>query len=184
MMRAFLALPLPDAAVVTLERLQQEIPVGRLVPGENLHLTLVFLGDRSVAALEDLHFALEALRVPAFDLRLAGLDCFDRTDPEALHIGVAPCPALEALQARLRATLHGAGVTLDRARFRPHVTLARFNRGLAPEQAARMGRFLAARGDFAVPAFTVRAFCLYESILTKDGPVYEVMAEYPLHLPY
>jgi 2'-5' RNA ligase len=61
-MRAFLALPLPDHATALLERLQQEIPVGRLVPPENLHLTLVFLGERSEAALEELHFALEALR--------------------------------------------------------------------------------------------------------------------------
>lgn len=181
MMRAFLALPLPDAATATLERLQQEIPVGTLVPGDNLHLTLVFLGDRSVAELEELHFALEALRAPAFDLRLAGLDCFDRADPAALHIGVTACPPLDALQARVRAAIHGAGITLDRVRFRPHVTLARFNRGLGADQAARLGRFLAARGDFALPAFAVRSFCLYESILTKDGAVYEVMAEYPLH---
>lgn len=180
-MRAFLALPLPDAATATLERLQQEIPVGREVPGENLHLTLVFLGDRSDAELEDLHYALEALRAPAFDLRLAGLDMFDRADPDALHIGVTSCPPLDALHSRLRAVIYGAGITLDRVRFRPHVTLARFNRGLGPDQAARLGRFMAARGDVALPAFTARAFCLFESILTKDGAVYEVLAEYPLH---
>jgi 2'-5' RNA ligase len=179
-MRAFLALPMPDAAVTALERLQQEIPIGRLVPPENLHLTLLFLGERSEAALEELHFALEALRAPGFDLRLSGLDMFDRADPAALHIGVPPCPALEALQARLRAVAHGAGIMLERSRFRPHVTLARFNRGLGPDQAARLGRFLAARGDFALPAFAVRGFTLYESILTKDGSVYEVLADYPL----
>lgn len=179
-MRAFLALPLPDAAVTALERLQQEIPLGRLVPPENLHLTLLFLGERSDAALEELHFALEALRAPAFDLRLSGLDMFDRADPDALHIAVTPCAALDALHMRLRAVAHGAGMTLDRARFRPHVTLARFNRGLGPDQAARLGRFLAARGDFALPAFAVTGFALVESILTKDGPVYEVLADYPL----
>lgn len=179
-MRAFLALPLPDAMCDALERLQQEIPIGRLVPPENLHLTLLFLGDRSAAALEELHFALDALRAPGFDLRLSGLDMFNRADPDALHIGVTPCPALDALQARLRAVAHGAGLTLDRTRFRPHVTLARFTRGLGPDQGARLGRFLAARGDFALPTFTVTGFALFESILTKDGSVYEVLADYPL----
>lgn len=179
-MRVFIALPLPDAAIAALERVQQEVPMGRLVTGENLHLTLLFLGEHRPQDLEDLHYALEALRAPVFDLRLAGLDCLDRADPASLHIGVDPCPALIDLQGRIRSAVRGAGISLDKVRFRPHVTLARFTRGLGPDQMARLGRFLAARGDFALPAFRVTGFALYESILTRDGSVYEVLADYPL----
>ena len=54
-MRCFLGLALPDPVLDLLERLQEDIPVGRLVPCENLHITLSFLEDQPEARLEALH---------------------------------------------------------------------------------------------------------------------------------
>jgi 2'-5' RNA ligase len=73
-MRAFLALPLPDTICDALERLQESIPGGNLIPPENFHLTLAFLGEQPEHALEDLHFSLEAFRATAFGVHLKGLD--------------------------------------------------------------------------------------------------------------
>ncbi|HBV54938.1 MAG TPA: RNA 2',3'-cyclic phosphodiesterase [Rhodobacteraceae bacterium] len=179
-MRAFLALPLPDPIVTDLERLQQSIPCGRLVPAENLHLTLVFLDERSETELEEMHFALETFRAPALELRVNGLDIFGAQIPTSLHATIAPNPSLNTLHQRLRAALHGAGLVLERSRFRPHITLARFSNPLSIDQTAKLGRFLQARADLALPAFKATGFTLFESLRTKDGPVYEALADYPL----
>ena len=45
-MRAFLALDLPQETRDALIRVQADLPVGRPVPCENLHLTLAFLDEQ------------------------------------------------------------------------------------------------------------------------------------------
>lgn len=179
-MRAFLALPLPEALYDALERLQESIPGGSLIPPENFHLTLAFLGDQPEHALEELHFALEAFRATAFEVRLKGLDTFGTPDPTNLHVAAEPSPALLDLHKRLKSVLHGAGIELERTRFRPHVTLARYSKGLTPEDAIKLGRFLQARANTAFDPFVATEFTLYESIQTKHGSLYEPLASYPL----
>ena len=63
-MRAFLALDIPDDVAAALIRLQSGIPFGRPVPEENLHLTLAFFEDAPDHGLEALHEMLSALRMP------------------------------------------------------------------------------------------------------------------------
>lgn len=179
-MRSFVAIPLPETITDALATVSSALPFGRIVAPENLHLTLLFLGEQSEAMLEEAHFALETLRHPAFDLTLRGLDIFGGAAPQSLHIAVKPEPALIDLQKRVRSRLHAVGLHGDSHRFSPHVTLARFARSLTPDETGKIGRFLAARADLRLPAFRVSSFCLFESILTSDGPHYEVLAEYPL----
>ncbi|MBL4556903.1 MAG: RNA 2',3'-cyclic phosphodiesterase [Rhodobacteraceae bacterium] len=99
------------------------------MPPENLHLTLLFLDDQPVPALEDLHHELGRLAPAAFDLRLTGLGSFGGKAPRTLHAEAAPDPALIGLQAQIREAVRRAGIERPRTRFRPHVTLARFGRG-------------------------------------------------------
>lgn len=180
-MRAFIAIPMPETVTTALAPVLDAIPLGRAVAPENLHLTLAFLGDVRETMLEEIHFALETLRHPAFDITLAGLDTFGGSRPASLHIGVQqPCTGLAELQGRVRSRLHGAGVELERRRFLPHVTLARFGRTMTPDETGRIGRFLAARADLRLPPFRAACFCLYESILTADGAHYDALSTYPL----
>jgi 2'-5' RNA ligase len=171
---------MPEAITAALAPVLAALPVGRIVPPENLHLTLAFLGNVPEPLLEEVHFALDALRHPGFDLTLAGLETFGGARPLSLHIVAAPDPALTALHRRIRSRLHGLGLALERRRFAPHVTIARFARAMGPEEAARIGRFLAAHADLRLAPFRATAFCLCESILTEAGAHYEVLARYPL----
>ena len=54
MTRSFVALTLPDPTLDLIERFQDEIPMGRLMLRETLHLTLAFLGDQPDEMLEEL----------------------------------------------------------------------------------------------------------------------------------
>lgn len=182
-MRSFVAIPLPDTVSTALAAVQAAVPIGRIVPPENLHLTLFFLGEQSAAMVEEAHFALETLRHTAFDLTLRGLDIFGGAAPQSLHINAEPAPSLSELQKRVRSRLHGLGLPGDGHRFIPHVTLARFGKSLTPDEAGKLGRFLAARADLRLPAFRVTSFGLFESIRTSDGPYYDMLAEYPLGAP-
>ncbi len=179
-MRSFIAIPVPEEIARDLAPVQATIPIGRIVLPENLHLTLAFLGDVAEAMLEEVHFALATLRQPAFEITLAGLDAFGAERPATLNIIAQANAGLGELQRRVRSRLHGLGLEIERRRFVPHVTLARFPKSMTLEECGRIGRFLAARADLRLPPFRATAFCLYESILTADRAHYEVLESYPL----
>lgn len=179
-MRAFLAIPIPDVVADRLEDIQSDLPFGRLVPVENLHLTLAFLGEQSTAALEELHWMLDGLSSPCFLVDFGPLDTFGGGPPHSLHAGIKPSAGLQTLHAKLRGTLHAAGIETERRRLRPHVTLARFRPGMDGADQARLARFLAAHAAAPVPSFEARALTLFRSTLRPDGAVHEALAEYPL----
>lgn len=179
-MRSFVAIPMPEAVAAALAPVQTALPFDRLVEAENLHLTLAFLGDQPDRMLEEVHFALETIRHPGFDLTLSGLDTFGTESPQVLNIGIQPAPGLTELQQRIKSRLHGVGLQIEKRRWHPHVTLARFPKLMSRDEIGRLGRFLAGRADHRLPPFRVTEFCLFESILTSDGAHYEVLASYPL----
>ncbi|MFN0113701.1 MAG: RNA 2',3'-cyclic phosphodiesterase [Paracoccaceae bacterium] len=179
-MRLFLALTPPDAILDRLEALQSEIPVGRPVPRENLHVTLAFLGEVDPTGAEALHDELARIAAPALEIAFAGLGSFGRPDPAVVFAAVARNAALVALHRKLRAAAHAAGLMPDRERFHPHVTLARFGRGLGPDETLRLARFLSAWGAVSLPAFTATGFSLFESHLGKGGARYDALAAYPM----
>ncbi|WP_084299586.1 RNA 2',3'-cyclic phosphodiesterase [Leisingera caerulea] len=178
-MRAFLGLPLPDAALDALERVQEGLTVGRHVPAENMHLTLAFLDDQPEAALQALHQLLAEISTPPLTLSFRGLDTFGGKLPRVLAAEVQKTPELTQLRSRVRSACRDAGMDLSRERFRPHVTLARFPRHLEAGQVEKIARFLAEAAGFRLDC-EAESFALYQSTLAPDGARYDVLAEYPL----
>ncbi len=179
-MRAFVGLTLPDDALDALERLQEEIPVGRIVPAENLHLTLAFLDEQPEVALQALHQELAQIEAGRLTLDFKGLDLFGGGKPRILFAAVELAPPLSRLRDQVRAAAERAEIDLPRARFRPHITLARFGRDMPEHQARRLGAFLQAHGDFSVSDVLVDRMALYGSTLTPDGARYDILADYPM----
>ncbi|MBY6159368.1 RNA 2',3'-cyclic phosphodiesterase [Mameliella alba] len=173
-MRLFVALPLPDQACASLEALQARFPVGRPVPYENLHLTLAFLGDQSEDSAELIHDSLLGLRAPAPLLTLAGAAVFGGRHGQAVGLEADGGAALTDLHARVMARLRGGGISVERRRFRPHVTLSRL-RGHADA-----GPVLAVLAAAMVGPFDCAAFSLFASHLHPDGAIHEELARYPL----
>ncbi|MFV0513329.1 MAG: RNA 2',3'-cyclic phosphodiesterase [Jhaorihella sp.] len=179
-MRAFLALDLPRGTKDALTRLRAELPVGRPVPAENLHLTLAFLGEQPEAVLSDLHDELESVRALRFDLGISGLGCFGSRSPKILFAAVSPDPGLGDLRRKIVGAARRAGIALARERFRPHVTLARFGKGLPAFEAARLGGLMQAHAGLTVPPQTVAGYSLVRSILRPQGALHEELARYRL----
>ncbi|MDE4132710.1 RNA 2',3'-cyclic phosphodiesterase [Phaeobacter sp. QD34_3] len=182
-MRAFVGLPLPDEAADALERLQAEIPVGRVVVGENLHLTLAFLDDQPEVALQALHQELSQIAAAPLRLNIKGLDLVGGRNPRILFAAVEPDPTLSRLRDQVRRAAERAEIHLPRERFRPHITLARFSRDMPNLQARRLGEFLQALGDFSLPDVQIDRTALFRSTLSPDGARYDILADYPLNAP-
>ncbi|MBV2359299.1 RNA 2',3'-cyclic phosphodiesterase [Thalassococcus sp. CAU 1522] len=177
-MRAFVALPLPDALIDPVQAIQARLPAGRAVPQDNLHLTLAFLDDQPEDALAEIDFGLSALRAAPVPLRLAGLTSFGGDHGQALALIADPDPALIALHDAVRRAVMAAGVTLPRRRFRPHVTIARLRRGdtARPDMQAA----LATQAGVALPPALADRLALVGSTLAPGGARHEILATYPL----
>lgn len=177
MIRAFVAIRPPDPVIDRLVGLQAGAP-GRITPPENLHLTLVFLGEIPSTMLQDADSEFGRLNAPSFSLTLDGVDLFGGSKPRLLYADVRPEPALTELQARAAQAARNARIGLDSRRYTPHVTLSRLDgRGTDRKRAER---FVAERSAFLAGPFEVTEFGLYRSTLRARGPVYELLKSYPL----
>lgn len=183
MIRAFVAIGLPEAVRGTLEAAQSGLPAGRPVPAENLHLTLVFLGEHPEPAVEDVHLALQELRAPGFQLRIDGVGMFGGAVPRLLYAGVAPEPGLAHLRKKVARAAREGGITPEGGRYTPHVTLARFPRDLSGEDLLALQEFVGRRTGLAAGPFEVEGFGLYRSHLGRNGPIYQEIAHYRLDPP-
>lgn len=192
-MRAFLALPLPEALIPPLLAVQEAMPVGREVPEENLHVTLAFLGDVAEAELAELHMTLEGQALdgqsldgqalPGCRLRVTGLESFGGRAPKLLAARIEAEPGLVALQDCVARACRAAGIALERRRFRPHVTLLRFGAGLRGEALARLEQAVAGHVALTTGAETAQELRLVASTLTPEGAIYETLAAYALPDP-
>lgn len=109
---------------------------GRAVPDDNLHLTLVFVGDVSASMLPELSRIGASVAKRSGDdagddrtrLVLDRLDAFARA--RVAWLGPSCVPEwLVTLAHALELALDAAGIEYDRRPFRAHLTLARSCRG-------------------------------------------------------
>lgn len=178
MIRAFVAISLPEAVRFDLMLVQQGLPVPRLVAPENLHLTLAFLGELPEPQVADVDLALGRVRAPRFELTPAGLGIFGGDRARAVYAGLRENAALRHLQGKVETAVRGAGIALPARRFLPHVTLARLSQRHPDPQ--RLERAVAGRAGYAGPGFEVERFVLFRSHLVGQSPIYEELASYDL----
>ena len=189
-MRLFVALDLPPSMRTRLSFLAGGLPGVRWVPPENFHITLRFIGELPGWRAEEVDQALAAIRAPGFELQLAGVGAFEKAGRvTALWVGVERNPALEHLQAKIERAVQHAGVEAERARFVPHVTLARLGAraGARPGGArgegvpeAKVAAWVQSHNLFRSTPMVVQHFTLFSSLLGKEQAVYCPEVEYEL----
>lgn len=178
MIRAFIALPVPDPIRDQLTLAQSRLPVARPVDRANFHVTLAFLGEQPEGRLADLLEALEQIDTPAFSLRLDGLDVFGGDAPRSVHARLGAEPLLNRLQGRITRAALDTGLRIERRRFAPHITLGRYAPGEGRPEA--LAHAIAAIGLFTSLPWPVDHFAMMRSRLRPEGPLYDELARYPL----
>jgi len=128
-MRLFIAVNVNEATRSALASLQTELRTtaarGRFSAQENLHLTLVFLGECDPTQTAAARSAVERVRFSSFPLIIDRLGRFRRDGGEIWWAGVEASEPLLALQRNLTKALQVEGFQLESRKYMPHITLAR-----------------------------------------------------------
>ena len=128
-MRLFIAINFPEEikAIVAKIRnsLKEEALRGNFSLDENLHLTLVFLGECDVQQTKDIQSVLDDSIFSQFTLMLEKAGYFKRDGGDTWWIGLKENKTLSLLQAELTAHLKQKGFILETRKYVPHVTIGR-----------------------------------------------------------
>jgi len=188
-MRLFTAIEIDDVARSTIaaeqtriaSTLAKDASALRFVRAENLHLTLVFIGEVTEEQAMTLTTVMgSSLPQPPFRAVFGGLGVFPvRGAPRTLWLGLTE-GAFETIELHQRVA-ERLGMVKDgtrAARFHPHLTLARWRR---PRPSAH--RVLAAGFQPRGVTVHVEAVTLFESHLSVSGPTYTSVAQARLQCP-
>jgi RNA 2',3'-cyclic 3'-phosphodiesterase len=170
-MRLFLGMPIPPELAQALTRRTQEIelPEGRRTAPEDLHLTLVFLGEVPEPTVPHIERELSELNLAPFPLKLTSINTFPRGG--VLFADVEPARALLHLQERVAASMARCGFAPEDRPYHPHITLARFHGPLRLSQSQQSLPTSLQRN------FTADTVNLYRSNLTPAGAHYVILAQ-------
>ena len=172
-MRCFIGIDLSVEATKEIERLQRIIKphfVGKTTVGENLHLTLKFLGEIEDGTLNEANKKLSSIEHQPFALILNKLGVFSQQFIKMVWVKVSTVPLQPVIDNYLKNIFH------PEHRFMGHITIARVKK-IEDKQS-----FLKLINNTTINKiiFTVREFYLKESILTNEGPIYKVINKYCL----
>jgi 2'-5' RNA ligase len=183
-MRLFIAIDLDDAARDTIAAEQKRLvsAIGKvggsrltIVRPEQMHLTLVFLGEVAEPIAAQL---TEGIAAPvdqrAFDLTFAGIGVFPpRGSPNVLWVGVTEgAREVAGLQHELARRVGELGIPLETRPFHAHLTLARWRES----RSADRSHALDAAARNVVARIRVDHATLYHSRLSPSGPTYTPLA--------
>jgi RNA 2',3'-cyclic 3'-phosphodiesterase len=179
MPRLFVALPVPEEVADALVALQSGVPDAHWMPPENFHVTLCFAGEVQGGQMRDFEEELSDIAGPPFSIGIAGVEQFSSgKQPRALVATVERSDRLDWLQQKVSTVARNCGIEIERRKFRPHVTLARFASNA--ETGHHLAQFMASHGTLRAGPWIAQHFALYSSRSSRNGPIYTEEAAYGL----
>ncbi len=169
-LRLFLALQLPESVVEAVAEWQERQLRGRIVPPDNLHVTLAFLGSRPVAELESICGVLQEEAAAVASPQLGGARYRETRSVGMLVFSDATGNGA-LLAGRLHERLAELGVyEPERRAWLPHVTVLRYRERprLSPPSPE-------------LPIVAPSDAAAFVSRLHPSGAVYEVLESFPLN---
>lgn len=184
MIRLFIALPLTKKVEDKLnDIISQMEPYGgrvKYVKPENIHLTLKFLGNTDDKILDDIKKRIEkaASSFKPIKTKLSHLGTFPNWyQPRVMWVGMDDSTEkLSKLADKIDASMEPLGWERENKIFRSHLTIARI------KDMNELGKliYFARNFKFEQVPITFDRVTLYQSTLTKQGPIYKVLHEVKL----
>lgn len=143
----------------------------RILKADQIHLTLLFLGEQPDNIIPEIAEALETLHFNSFAIELGDTGHFRSG---VIWLGIKHNTALLNLEKNIAILLQQQGISFDHRRFSPHITLARSKRHLKAyllqqyHQAFHEQRF----------GFRADKLLLKSSLLTSKGAIHRIEAEW------
>lgn len=188
--RLFIALKIPAEAIDEIGSFINGMPTMagqnvRWTPRENVHLTLLFLGDTPFEMTQQIEEQISeaASNTSPFTLRLGEAGAFPSFhSPKILWVGLqGEVRKLVQLQGRIEGELRSLGFEPEKRPFRPHITVGRTVRDLSRQYEGDVGfswrrsELPAVRAE--IPVTNVE---LLKSTLRSEGATYETVFRAPL----
>ena len=181
--RSFIALELaPEAHSILKNQLaswKAAYPSGiNWVREENLHQTILFLGDIDPVIIPDLEQMLEDLarHQEPFQLQLKGYELFPDKAPRMIWAQLeSPDNSPYKFNRLLLHAAKDLGLEPDDKALRLHITMGRIK---APQSPAVITEFL--QTTCTTTMLTFGLLSLYQSVLQPDGPVYTLIKQIEL----
>jgi 2'-5' RNA ligase len=183
-MRLFLAIELPqdvrDHLIAVRRRLEPALPKIAYTRGENLHLTLKFLGEVEKKRLTPITESIGLIKPAAIELSADGIECF----PNRGTINVVTAsmtgtlPPLRALVESIEQRCKFLGFEKEQRAYRPHVTLARARPVLSAKFRATAEEVTSEL--WPGPTFAPAEFVLMDSQLTPEGSKYSTVSRFAM----
>jgi len=179
--RAFIAIDLTaeiqqrlEDVMVNYKAQLGSVPI-RWVPAGNIHLTLKFLGDVSIANLKILTDMLqtEISGHHQFEISIGGSGAFPSPHrPRVIWIGVEAPQELIAVQNGIETSTAHLGYAREERAFSPHLTLGRVSRNATSQDVRMISKALDLIKVGFLGATCVQKIHLYRSDLQPTGAVY------------
>lgn len=183
-MRLFIATSFPEVVTRQLNELvsahKPRLPAASWVRPHSQHLTYAFLGEQEESILDRLAPSLEKRlhEVPRFTASLKGCGFFPNPRRARVGwVGLQPEEQFREIAVVVRDEVRRAGIELDSADFKPHLTLMRI-RDVWPPASIQM--FERAFGSFHSEPFLVDSVTLYSSQLNPNGAIHTPLRKFGL----
>jgi 2'-5' RNA ligase len=152
----------------------------KLVEDENLHLTLVFIGEVPEPQITVIKHALQEVKRKPFRIHLYGAGCFPTCNrPRVLWIGTKEgSEEMTQLYKKITSSLRKEKISFEEEKdYTPHLTIARVR---SNKNIGKIAKLLEALIDEDFGWIEVKEFRLKKSTLTPKGPIYETLASFSL----
>ena len=144
------------------------------VEGENIHLTLKFLGNVSSAKLGEVKKALSQVKFQPFQVEIKGAGAFPNLKRmNVIWVGIDQgWTEVQQIYEQTETNLHQIGFSRETRPFSPHITIARVR---SPRKSDETAAFLGHLSEESFGSFTAEHVRLKQSVLSPSGPTYSTM---------
>jgi len=173
MKRLFIGIPLSNEIQELLSDLYVPSFEIKWIPEDNMHISLLFLGDVDRPTQIEIHQELEKIKMKSFTMSVDGVGHFS---DRIFYAKVKPLEEINRLQLKIRNALRNLDITFDTRKFKAHISLAR----LKNLEENKLIALLKKNAQLKSTDFEVNQFFMYSSELSPKGPTYHQEMSYKL----